>query len=525
MPLSEKGQIFLREYLKVAPRATDEYIDQFVHDMRTENVLKYAIQNAWSKFLVEKERHPSRVQGPVAPIAQRPQLNSVNAPLTTPPRTSLSAPPAPAASLPKPLTPPSPSLNPLMPPMSTKSLPTLAFRLANAKAGVDYRCKLELVTPDAPAFEIKAIEVPPDLGLIGDGMRSEVFGKPNKDGDFKFKVWYSIGDSDLAQSTTVVLVINPDPKSLWKDLPSNQSDPYWKPDLASVSLEGDAVHMVAASKRGRSHAHVGSFRDDDFYLSYLPEDRWHIAIVSDGAGSAKFSRRGSQIICNEGGARLQELLVGADGAKLIQAVEAWNEAKVNGSPSESLERQVQNLLYTTVGYTAHHVTRLLQDECKTRADLGGVFKDYSSTAIIGLMRKFPFGVLCATYWVGDGAVGVLKTDGTATLLGESDSGEYSGQTRFLEPAEVSQDALMKRIRFELTAEFKAMILMTDGVSDPFFETEANLTNPAKWTALWEDVSSKASLAQADQEVAQRVVDWLDFWSSGNHDDRTLAVLY
>jgi hypothetical protein len=202
-----------------------------------------------------------------------------------------------------------------------------------------------------------------------------------------------------------------------------------------------------------------------------------------------------------------------------------NAAKVNGSPSEGLERQVQNLLYTTIGYTAHHVTKLLQDECKTRADLGGVFKDYSSTAIIGLMRKFPFGVLCATYWVGDGAVGVLKTDGTATLLGESDSGEYSGQTRFLESAEVSQESLMKRIRFELTADFKAMLLMTDGVSDPFFETEVNLTNPTKWTALWEDVSSKTSLAQTDQEVAHRVVDWLDFWSAGNHDDRTLAVLY
>jgi len=523
MPLSEKGQIYLREYLKAAPGSTDSNIEVFVRDPRTAEIMKSAIQSAWRKYGGDKNH--TLLSGPVAPIAQRPQPNPVNVPLPTPSRTSLSAPPAPAASLPKNNTPPSSSLNAPMPPMSTKPLPTLAFRLANAKAGVDYRCKLELITPDAPAFEIKAIEAPPNLGLIGDGMRNEVFGKPSQDGEFKIKVWYSIGDSDLAQSVSVALVINPDPKSLWKDLPSNQGDPYWKPDLASVSLTGDAVHMVAASKRGRSHAHVGSFRDDDFYLSYLPEDRWHIAIVSDGAGSAKFSRRGSQIICNEGGARLQELLVGADGAKLIQAVESMNAAKVNGSPTEGLERQVQNLLYTTIGYTAHHVTKLLQDECKTRADLGGVFKDYSSTAIIGLMRKFPFGVLCATYWVGDGAVGVLKTDGTATLLGESDSGEYSGQTRFLEPAEVSQDALMKRIRFELTVDFKAMLLMTDGVSDPFFETEANLINPTKWTALWDDVSSKASLAQTDQEVAHRVVDWLDFWSAGNHDDRTLAVLY
>jgi hypothetical protein len=46
------------------------------------------------------------------------------------------------------------------------------------------------------------------------------------------------------------------------------------------------------SKRGRSHAHEGKFREDDFAVSELPAD-WNMISVSDGAGSAQLAREGS----------------------------------------------------------------------------------------------------------------------------------------------------------------------------------------------------------------------------------------
>src|SRR5690606_14699190 len=52
--------------------------------------------------------------------------------------------------------------------------------------------------------------------------------------------------------------------------------------------------IVIASKRGRSHAHEGTFRDDDFCTKSLPND-WAIVAVADGAGSAKYARQGSKI--------------------------------------------------------------------------------------------------------------------------------------------------------------------------------------------------------------------------------------
>ena len=68
--------------------------------------------------------------------------------------------------------------------------------------------------------------------------------------------------------------------------------------------------------------------------------------------------------------------------------------------------------------------------------------------------------------------------------------------------------------------------MSDGVSDPKFETDANLNNPDKWDALWDDLKENGVELTDDNEASKdQLLDWLDFWSPGNHDDRTIAILY
>jgi serine/threonine protein phosphatase PrpC len=64
--------------------------------------------------------------------------------------------------------------------------------------------------------------------------------------------------------------------------------------------------MLAASQRGRSHAHKGDAREDDFFIA--TGEGWCIAIVADGAGSAKYSRYGSQLICHTIGQFLVKVL-------------------------------------------------------------------------------------------------------------------------------------------------------------------------------------------------------------------------
>ena len=67
--------------------------------------------------------------------------------------------------------------------------------------------------------------------------------------------------------------------------------------------------------------------------------------------------------------------------------------------------------------------------------------------------------------------------------------------------------------------------MTDGISDPFFETDANLAKKEKWDELWENLVNEVDFSDDNKNSKNQLLKWLDFWSPGNHDDRTIAILY
>ena len=80
-------------------------------------------------------------------------------------------------------------------------------------------------------------------------------------------------------------------------------------------------------------------------------------------------------------------------------------------------------------------------------------------------------------------------------------------------------------------DFSHLFLMTDGIYDPKFEVEANLEKTEKWLEFIDDLEGKnedkigidfsAELPEAEQQLNN----WMEFWSKGNHDDRTLAIIY
>ena len=148
-------------------------------------------------------------------------------------------------------------------------------------------------------------------------------------------------------------------------------------------------------------------------------------------------------------------------------------------------------------------------------------KDYATTLILGLHRKLQAGHLFASFWVGDGAVAVYRRGVGVELLGEVDSGEYAGQTRFLDQTVLSSyDEIMKRLNVSIAPDFTVFALMSDGISDPKFETDGNLVKPVLWDALWDELSPLLDAEKPDE----RLLEWMSFWSPGNHDDRTLALL-
>src|SRR5258708_11440536 len=77
----------------------------------------------------------------------------------------------------------------------------------------------------------------------------------------------------------------------WRHLPSNQQDSFYYPEEYSVSATGAAGYrLIAASHRGKTHAHQGTFREDAAAVATTPY--WNIMAVSDGAGPAVLARVG-----------------------------------------------------------------------------------------------------------------------------------------------------------------------------------------------------------------------------------------
>lgn len=330
----------------------------------------------------------------------------------------------------------------------------------------------------------------------------------------------------------VQFVINQDPRKLWRDIPvdwENMTEPKYKKDdiqidYVKVEALSDGTpqkDIVAASKRGRSHAQEGKPRDDHFKMSHM-DNGWYIMAVADGAGSAKYSREGSRIACEEVTNYCMAQL--ANSKDFESAVKQYNEHKTE---SESDARKaVGDYIYKIVGTAAFKAHKSINAEAAIKKLPA---KQYATTLLLAICKKFEFGWFIATFWVGDGAICLYnKQAHTAEVLGVPDEGEYAGQTRFLTMPEIFKDAtsLYQRLRFRIVDDFTALFLMSDGVSDPKFETDANLNNPDKWDALWTDLKENGvELTDDNEETKNQLFAWLDFWSPGNHDDRTIAILY
>ena len=108
-----------------------------------------------------------------------------------------------------------------------------------------------------------------------------------------------------------------------------------------------------------------------------------------------------------------------------------------------------------------------------------------------------------------------------------DGGEFAGQTRFLQSSEFSgtYEDIAKRLFFDIRQDFTAFLLMTDGITDPKFPTDVVFADAAKWIEFWsEDFTKEVEFERGNAELEREFLNWMDFWSPGNHDDRTLAVM-
>ena len=447
--------------------------------------------------------------------------------------------------------------------MAQSLLDSLPITLPNARKGAEYSCTFtlpaELVPQDIEGLEALGLRWAPENDIMVGGLT--ISGAPLEAGDHEIVLRCSYPDWTAGRpllKRALRLIVNPDPDDLWNDIPTDPAIEYFKPDAdsafvpvgaaetaeaartddtaetAEATEPGEAAttsvrperRLLAASVRGRSHAHEGRPRDDHFLIRHNPESGWSLLAVADGAGSAPYSREGSRIAC-ETALRVCEEQI--DSPAMTASIRRLGEAP----DDPTLRVQTERAAYSVLGQAALQAHQAIRAEAKER---GRDKRDYATTLLLALCKQFDFGLLVASFGVGDGAMAVLTLpaapeDAEATpaveLLAEPDEGEFGGQTRFLTMDDIFRDyeSLQRRIRVRVLTDRAVLSLMTDGVADPKFESDADLRSPEKWAALWEELNRAAPLNGDPEAAKNALLDWLTFRSPGHHDDRTLALFF
>jgi serine/threonine protein phosphatase PrpC len=398
-----------------------------------------------------------------------------------------------------------------------KAAPKPPLNLPNGKQKEPYKAEISWAAWGLTGVENARFEGLEAIGLSYDGEKNAIFGTPIEAGDKEVTLFYQTTRKSILHqevekfSRLVRFYVFHDPRSLWTE---HESDaPYRKEHTDTLRIAEGEKQLIAASRRGRSHAKDAKFRDDDFALDYNAETGWFTIAVADGAGSAKFSREGSRLATQ----KALERLTAAD----RQAIDI--AAKFYSANSDN-ERLFKEELYKIFGEAVRDACNVLENTAKND---GNIFKDYYTTLLLAMCKKYPFGWLVAGFWVGDGGIGLYKHDwAEPRILGKPDSGEYSGQTNFLTPSVWSDgNALWERIHFEIVEDFDLLALMTDGITDAKFHTDANLFKQSKWTELYNDMDGEVKLSEKSEDSDKRLLEWLGFWVKGEYDDRTIALMY
>jgi len=459
--------------------------------------------NARPKDLIDFKRILSEKSLPAAVVSPAPATPAVASQGASPSPSHLQASPTPQ------LTPPPPPAAP----NPVKRLPL------NLTAGQPAAVPIVNVIPTLGewVFDLGKNEA---LGVELDRAKGEFLFTPTQAGEQQLELFFRHPDlaDQPAQSKPVAVTVNPDPDSLWQNKDPDPTLPYQKEHTASKEMVTPVARILAASQRGRSHAHEGTFRDDDFMVRYDKTTGWHLLAAADGAGSAKFSRQGSLIACEKAIHHMEDWLA-KETVPLGSAVQKFLQT------TDRDKRHLQSPAYGWLGGAAIEALKAIKAEAEQR-DPPASLRDFHTTLLLAAAKPTPEGWLLLTFSIGDGGIAAISGQGDPISLCTPDSGDFSGQTVFLTVPGVlrSGEDVLKRIHVQILPDFSALFLMTDGITDPKFPTEASLEDKPTWESFLHELNEKVQITKPGDGAETRLLSWLSFRSPGNHDDRTIVIL-
>ncbi len=237
--------------------------------------------------------------------------------------------------------------------------------------------------------------------------------------------------------------------------------------------------MFGARVRGKKHKHDGTNCDDWFETAAT--DDYFIAVVSDGAGSKSLSRVGARLCC-EGAVQYLKTELASLFANEPD-IKARLSSDISGedfmSACQKLAPLIQEAARRAFDNMLAHFKTLYNDEMYCDALgrkplLSDLYCTYLAAVVIPLKIDGKQQCFAVTVQIGDGCISAVNSragaDSCLRLLGEADSGTYSGETDFLSEKTLDDSILAGKTRI-CRGEFDVVMLMTDGAADDYFPAE------------------------------------------------------
>ncbi|MFW1735492.1 protein phosphatase 2C domain-containing protein [Acinetobacter sp. ULE_I001] len=390
----------------------------------------------------------------------------------------------------------------------------IKFQVENARVGQHYQSRISVISQhdvNQLIFKPESFKFP-DTSFYFDEATQRIHGEPQLADSIEFSFQF-IADGETRSAQCRLNVIA-DPRSLWKVIEPESGQKFSKPHLDQALIDAVDYKIIAASRRGRSHEHAGLFRDDDFSITLIENTPWSVLTVADGAGSAQYSREGSRIAVEIVENNLKNYLNPQTVESLISDLEKW---QVGSQDAETVE--VAKKLNEQFHHVYYEIYKSIINQIRLQAEqIEANTKDFSTTLLVAVVCKLADKTFISAFSVGDGAIAVYS-DNNVRLMNVPDGGEYAGQTKFLDLSIATE--FPNRLKIGCFKDTNAIMLMTDGISDPKFETDSGLSNFDKWQSLYRELDPLLQNEAADTAL----LEWMHFFTAGHHDDRTMAVLW
>lgn len=214
-------------------------------------------------------------------------------------------------------------------------------------------------------------------------------------------------------------------------------------------------------------SHIKSCTPCQDYVDSVITEKGGAIVLSDGAGSAKYSNVGSEISCSA----------------LFDYISERFDELYNGNAHE-IKLNIIHRIRTRLGIAAKNRS--------TKKD------DFASTLLFVAIENDKF--VCGH--LGDGVIGYITLDNSVEVLSKPENGEFANTTFFTVSKNYQRHL---RLIKGSTKEVKAFFLMSDGAAECLYQRKSNqFANAINMFSNWIDLYDITEVKKAIKENLERL---------------------